>query len=285
MNSTSALQDVAVVLLHYGDPQRTVRAAERVRALYPAADAPKLWVIENGSLAVGIRQRADISCVTLPRNVGYGAACNRGLRLARATGAELVVLLNNDVVLESGLLEAMRAKAADHLVGLIGVPLRETAGVVYGGGRVAWGRLRATLAQSPSAPDTLAYIHGACLGITRRCMDLVGPLREDLFLYWEDVEYGIRARRAGLELRVIGAPVLTHADSSALGRASPVRTYYLVRNAVLCARDHAPRLLFWWARALLPLRWLVARARGKRAVARALADAVRGVTGPAPETI
>ncbi|MDP3685337.1 MAG: hypothetical protein Q8R32_00730 [bacterium] len=41
----------------------------------------------------------------------------------------------------------------------------------------------------------------------------------------------------------------------------------------------------WWVRMLHPFRYWIATARGKRNVARALADAARGIVGPAPKDL
>lgn len=280
----TTLEETSVIVLHWGDPETTRASLTRLRSCYPNPTAPRVVVVENGSARVFLEGLAGVERIVLLRNVGYGAGNNLGIRFARQYGTDFFVLMNNDVVLSAGALEALCRAASIQGVGLVGARLREPDGEVWGGGRVQWWRLRARLARAEGRPESLDYIHGACLGLRARCLDAVGPLREDFFLYWEDVEYGFRVRRAGFALAVADTPLLSHRQD-----AYPVelaeKTYYLVRNAILCAHAVVPRYVRWWAQGTLPFRRFLALCRGKRVVALALRDAARGVTGPAPEEV
>lgn len=275
-----ALTDTAVIVLHWGKPETTRIMLESLRAAYPNRQGPTVMLIENGPPPVAAGA-FNVEVLRLPRNVGYGTANNLGIRSAVEKGAKFFVLLNNDVGVRRGIFEAMREAADEPGVGLVGAVLQEAQGPVYGGGTVSWRTLRTALAREPAAAEHLQYIHGACLGITHACVEKCGMLREDFFLYWEDVDYGLRARRAGFRLAVVPRPVLPHARSF-WDTASPTKTYYLARNALHLVRDHGPLPARLWARLLLPARRRLAERRGKYAVARGLADAERGITGPAP---
>lgn len=279
------LRDTAVIVLHFGSSQQTAAAVARLRAFYPQKAAPLVFVVENGPPPAAWDDESSLTVIRLPQNRGYAAASNAGIRAALAQGAQFLVLLNNDVLVEPGFLEAMRAAADDPSVGTVGAVLQETEGMVYGGGVVSWLTLKAILARAALPPAALHYVHGACLGLTRACAERVGLFSEDLFLYWEDVEFGLRVRRAGFRFAVAERPLLRH---QRLGRSHlhPQRkTYYLVRNAQHVVHRGGPLLARWWADAILPLRRWHAQLLRKRTVARALADAQRGMTGPAPEDL
>lgn len=275
------LSDTVVVIPHWGKPERLRIMLEQFRKAYPLAGRPRVLVVENGPPPVAAAEHG-LEVVRLPRNIGFGAANNIGIRSALAVGAEFVVLLNNDVGVFPGILEAMRAAARRRDVGLVGAVVQEDNRRVYGGGRIFWCRLRTELAAEPVPAEALHYIHGACLGITRQCLADTGFLREDFFLYWEDADYGLRARRAGFRFAVVEQPVVSHAGSSSLGDDSPEKTYYLVRNALSFVRAHGSLPVRLWARAIHPWRARLAGSRGKVAVLRALDDARKGVCGPAP---
>lgn len=271
------LADTVVVLLHFGEPSLTERSLRAVRAHYPETKAPFVLLVENGIRFPMPTDITGVQSLALPDNRGYGAGNNAGLRVALARGANFVVFVNNDVVLSPGTLEAMRRAATRPGVGLVGAPLLEPAGCVYGGGTVSWWRLRSELTRTPVLGEQLDYIHGACLGMTRHCAEQVGMFREDFFLYWEDVEYGLRARRAGVGLAVADCPPLVHPSTPT---DAPEKTYYLVRNAIQLATEMAPLPARWWIRLVTPLRAVAARVRRKPSVARALTDARRGRSGP-----
>lgn len=88
---------------------------------------------------------------------------------------------------------------------------------------------------------------GSCLNLD--CWSVVGPMEDDLFIDFVDLEWCIRAKRAGY--RLVGVPWITMAHElggepvRVLGRTypmhSPVRHYYLFRNAVaLIGRSYVP---------------------------------------------
>lgn len=280
------LRDTAVILLHFGLPEVTEAALETLRRVYPNPRAPHIFLVENGFPFLAPEKFQGVTRISLPENLGYGAGNNCGVRSALSQGAQFVVLINNDVQISAGALEAMRRAADRSGVGVVGLPLQESEGLVWGGGRVLWWTLRVRLLREPGVAGSLHYIHGACLGITRACVERVGLLREDFFLYWEDVEYGFRARRRGFSLAVADVPPLTRHLSRPLNSdADMQKTYYLVRNAIYFMNEYGAIPVRWWVRILHPLRRWIATARGKQVVTRALADAIRGVVGPAPTDV
>lgn len=276
------LGDTAVVMLHFGSSPVTATSLEALRQSYPDPQFPRVFLVENGTPFEGRENFSGVTWIALPKNLGYGGGNNRGLRAALDAGARFVILLNNDVHVVPGAFEAMRRAAESPTVGLVGLPLEESQGVVWGGGRVSWWTGKAQLALEPTAPGSLDYIHGACVGLTRAVLERVGMLREDFFLYWEDVDYGLRARQAGFTFAVADTVPLRHRSRSRTAGAAASKTYYLVRNAVYLMSEQGTLPVRWWMQMLNPLRQWVATLRGKQVVVRALQDAARGVIGPAP---
>jgi GT2 family glycosyltransferase len=103
----------------------------------------------------------------------------------------------------------------------------------------------------------LSYISGACLMIGRSFLDAVGPMREDYFLYCEEVEWCLRARQLGLRLGLAPEAFILHRAGSTTGSAvrvnkRPKAPIYLdTRNRVLVTRDLYPARLFLAAPAVL----------------------------------
>ena len=76
------------------------------------------------------------------------------------------------------------------------------------------------------------YLNGASMLITRAFIDFVGPMREDYFLYCEEVEWCLRARAMGMKLGFSSkARVLhSHGTTTELARGLVgLQTYYLLR--------------------------------------------------------
>ncbi|MDP9490885.1 MAG: glycosyltransferase, partial [Actinomycetota bacterium] len=133
---------------------------------------------------------------------------------------------------------------------------------------------------------------GAAMLIPRGALETLGLFDEELFAYWEDAEWSLRARRAGLPIRVVPAARVRHKISATTGgEGSETALYYSVRNLLEITERYAPlgRLGTWRRRAVIVLahsaQALLARRPSRlRAVAKGWRDfsaRKRGASRPA----
>ena len=85
-------------------------------------------------------------------------------------------------------------------------------------------------------PTPTAYAHGAAMLVPRRVLDAVGPMLEDYFLYYEELDWCERIRRAGYSVWVHPGVRVYHKESLATGKISALKMYYLTRNRILFLR-------------------------------------------------
>lgn len=102
------------------------------------------------------------------------------------------------------------------------------------------------------------YAHGACVLIRREMLEDIGLLREDYFMYYEELDLSVRARRAGWEIYYTPAAFIHHRESSSMGKTSPLKTYYMFRNRWLFIRRFGkgwdyPVFLIYFLLVALPL--------------------------------
>jgi GT2 family glycosyltransferase len=131
----------------------------------------------------------------------------------------------------------------------------------------------------------------ACsLLVTRRFLETVGLMREGLFLYGEEIDWMLRARRLGFRCVLAARSKVRHkVSSSTKASPQPVFLYYSTRNMLTVLRDEAPRgrildrmrdfiVLMVFLGAVFRLD--VALAGGVRNVLRGYQDYRRGISGP-----
>ncbi len=167
---------------------------------------------EDPSVAIANTWPGPKQVVALTENVGFGAAANRGVREA---SNEAVVLLNPDTLLvDDSLLElaelalAKRAICGPELLSEDGTR-QPSASPVPAGWEVGLdaivpakllpGRLRARC--EPWRADstrTVGWLTGASVAASRELLLELGPFAEDLHLYAEDLDLGVRAARSGV---------------------------------------------------------------------------------------
>jgi GT2 family glycosyltransferase len=186
-------------------------------------------------------------------NTGYAGGNNVGLRHILARGdAGYVWVLNNDTGVERDALAAVVARAeAEPAVGLWGSLVRyyhEPDQVqAFGGGRYRrWLGVSYYVTEPKTGDEHLDYVLGAATLVSVRFLREVGLMTEDYFLYFEELDWAERAKRAGFRLGVCGASVVFHKEGASTGIArdprlkSPFADYYVMRNRILFARRFHP---------------------------------------------
>jgi GT2 family glycosyltransferase len=270
-----------------------------------ACRVPEGWrlhtlVVDNasvdGSPAMVRAEFPAVELVALAENRRFAGGNNAGLERALAAGADAVMLLNNDVVADPGLLEKLLAALAEDPAAGAAAPLiyfaPPTDRIWYAGGRcrpwLAHSSHRAIRArdhgQFRSVEET-GYLTGCCLLATAEAWRKVGLLDERYFIYAEDADWCLRARAAGYKLLFVPTARLWHRVSASSGGAmNPWKVYQRLRaNVMLWSRHARGAARLTWLPALLAQQaaysaLLLVRGRfaAAFAVPRALLDALAG---------
>jgi GT2 family glycosyltransferase len=235
---------VGVVVLDRGRPEAASMAAQ---SALTADVSPRVLIVENGP-GPEVSAPAGVEILRLRANRGFGGGMNAGVAEMRRRGCDRILLLNNDAVLAPGTLRRLAEALEDPALAAVGpVIVRESDGRVESrGGRFdpRWGRQALTGHGTRFEPregrlpvDTLS---GAALMLSASAVDRVGLLDEAYFFGFEETEWCLRARRAGLGLAVILGTQARHGGSRTLGSASPERLYYAARNHLRAAERLLP---------------------------------------------
>lgn len=81
-----------------------------------------------------------------------------------------------------------------------------------------------------------AYAHGAAMMVSRAVIDKVGPMWEDFFLYYEELDWCARIKRGGFDIYIEPNAKIYHKESFTTGKLNALKTYYLTRNRILFMR-------------------------------------------------
>lgn len=239
---------VTAVIVHWQDAADTRGCVESL-----GPEGVDVVVVDNGSREpLGDTLGAGVTVLHSAENRGYAGGANLGVRAALEQGADVVLLLNNDVRMRAGATRAALAVlAADVRVAAVGpkVLAREDPSRLW----LAWGEVdyRQSLVALRGAGEKdgpeyaverpVDWIAGCTMWLRREALDAIGLLDEDFFAYHEEVDWCARAWRAGWKIVYAPDAVVTHTGrGSAGGRASVrIRKYFAARNSVLYARKHA----------------------------------------------
>lgn len=206
-------------------------------------------VVDDGSTddtAEAVDQEfPEARVVRLPRNSGFAAAANAGIR--RATSG-LILLLNNDITVEPDFLEKL-LQAADSSNAAMFAPLllwRDDPKVIYSAGdrQLASGRPESVGFRRPregfAFPRTIFGVSAAAGLYRREVFDRVGLLDEHFVAYFEDSDLSFRARLAGFEAEFVEDAVGCHMGSASIGGREWWRTRQCYRNHALLVLKNMP---------------------------------------------
>ncbi len=181
------------------------------------------------------------------RNVGFGAAVNRGIRESESP---LIAALNDDAVPHPGWLAAL-VKAAEEYpkagmfasqVRLAGAKMLDSAGMLMARDGSSKQRGHGQAPESFASDRDTLFPSGSAAMYRRKMLDEIGLFDERFFLYCEDTDLGLRARWAGWEALYAAAAVVDHAYSKSAGRASALKAYYVERNRLFTVIKNFPFL-------------------------------------------
>ena len=222
-----------------------------------------VWVVDNGSTdgtaAMLASEFPAVRVIGNRENLGYGRANNLALQRALDEGADFVALVNNDVELEPGWLQAMLAAAAAFpeaglFAGLLlfrGEERVNSTGLEIDAlGRARdrdFGLARAALRRKDGP---VQGVSGGAALLRAAMLRQIGLFDPDYFAYYEDVDLSLRAARAGYGSRYAAAAIARHRFGATFGPGSPRQRYLLGRGHLRTLALHQP---LWKAAALVPL--------------------------------
>jgi GT2 family glycosyltransferase len=201
----------SVIVVAHGDEPLLTSCLTALLADLPAGG--EVVVVDNGATLAEI---PGIRVVTRGRNLGFGGGCRLGVEEARG---DVLVFVNSDAVVRTGALAALVDALSDPATGLVCgcVVLSEDPGLVNSVGNpvhitgLSWaGGYLDPVEHHAEAADVTA-VTGALFATRRDVWDLLGGMRDDFFLYYEDTDLSLRCWLAGLKVRYVPGALAEHA--------------------------------------------------------------------------
>jgi len=257
----SGTPSLSIVIVSFNTRADLERCLDSVTAAPPRA-RHEIVVVDNASTDGSpemVRARwPAVRVIVQPRNVGFAAANNVGIR---ASAGELILLLNSDTLVPPGAIDALIARLrARPDAGAAGPRLVDVAGEVelsFGAMIAPLAELRqrtiVTLHRRRVAPVTwwvrraaarerlVDWVSGAALLVYRRDAEAVGLLDERFFLYTEDVDFCAALRAGGRQILFTPAATITHLRGRSRATAPAAMTAAYRRSQMAFYEKHHPR--------------------------------------------
>lgn len=258
---------ICIVGFHNADEIATCVAALDTLT-YPHFD---VVICENGGPDSHARLRAavpatltggqGVECILASGNLGYAGGVNTCMRARPDADGWWVV--NPDTQPEPGALSALLDRLDRGDCHGVGGVLYHPDGKVqaYGGRWRYWLGRPVSIGMGARVDDPvdadaveaqMNYILGASMLVDRRFVEVAGYMRDEYFLYCEEVEWALRAVKRGIKLGFAPASRVLHGQGGTTGSADPIHS----RPRLPIYMDERNKLHVVWD--VTPLRWPVA---------------------------
>jgi hypothetical protein len=265
---------VCIVVVNYNLSEDTVECVRSLEHLHVSDARVEVIVVDNGSsepdrakLTAVLENRACL--IWNPSNLGYCGGNNVGMRAALAAGADYVVLLNNDTLVDSHFLEALleTARRGPEKTVLTSKILHTqppnriwcAGGVIHPGTGVLTNRGYGEDDHGQyETEDTVDFLSGCAVMFPAAALREAGLFWSWLFSYCEDVELSMRLRKLGYSIVYVPGSVVYHKCSRTLGGpVSARKTYFILRNRkmVYFRYPWTPLRRFLWVELKVTLRY------------------------------
>lgn len=253
--------NVALVILNYKSVDDTLQCLESIKnSNLPPKTSFQTIVVDNHS-EDGSWEKLEkvdgIKLIASDENLGYSGGNNVGIKYALNNNADFILILNNDVTLHRSAIKYLLESRQEG--DIIAPKIYFAAGfefhrdrynktdlgnvIWYAGGKIDWDNIIG-LHIGVDEVDTGQYDHskqinfatGACLFVKREVFEKIGFFDEKYFLYLEDLDFCVRAKKNKFKIFFQPKAVLWHRNAaSAGGSGSNLQDYYITRNRLLFA--------------------------------------------------
>ncbi|MDD5342168.1 MAG: glycosyltransferase family 2 protein [Patescibacteria group bacterium] len=249
-----AYPKVGIIVLNWNGLQDTKECLESLRLVtYPNF---RIYLVDNASTNDESKKLKDtygdfIELIQNNQNLGFAGGNNSGIKKALAENCDYIVLLNNDTIVHPEFLKYLvESSMSDPKIGIIGSKIlkkNQRDNIWFAGGVIRWysglrvfhrGVHQRDVGQFTALSD-VDFITGCCLMIRKEVIEKIGLMSEEYFLYFEDIDWSVAAKRAGWRVVFEPRSVIWHKEVSESAELSPQKTYYLVRNYLYFSKKYA----------------------------------------------
>lgn len=254
-------EKVSIITVNFNQPEATEQLLESIDRENDYRNI-ELIVVDNGSRINPLPdwqiRYPSIKFIRSDRNKGFAGGNNLGIQ---ASEGSYLFFVNNDTEFTAGLLPQLVNTLENHpAAGMVSPKIRyyqkpdtlQYAGYTkmnyYTGRNKCIGQFEIDNGQFDHLTGETAFAHGAAMLVNRKAMNKAGLMKENYFLYYEELDWCERFKKQGYTIRLNMQALIYHKESLSVGQKSAMKEYFMNRNRILFERRNAgnfQRIIFW----------------------------------------
>ncbi|OUM90033.1 glycosyltransferase family 2 protein [Parageobacillus thermoglucosidasius] len=248
----NAYPSVGIIVINYNGYDDTVECIESlIKLRYPNR---KIYIVDNCSpdlsgkrLKKYVSQIENVEIDFIQSNINLGFSGGNNLAIKKAInqdGMDFIWLVNNDAIVDKdSLTYLVDAMKSDKSLGMVSSRIyyyNSNKWWFIGGYIDKWGNIGQITNENEVNVNLndkyyeTDYITGCSLLARTKMIREIGLLNEDFFMYFEDTEWCVRAKKNGWKIGCAPNSIMWHkvsaSTNSQLNNPSPLKQYYQLRN-------------------------------------------------------
>lgn len=238
---------VAVITVNFNNGSITEDCINSFAGISKTNIELELIVVDNGSIEETSkkleRKLSNVKFIYSTTNLGFAGGNNLGIKYALKSGADYILLINNDAtVIENNFLINILKTEGDIVSPLVtyndrGIKTFDFGGMVDN----LFGRNTHLHTPPKSMPD---YFSGVCLLIKSKVFKKIGLLDDHYFLYYEDADFCLRAKNAGFKLGFCKSASIFHNLSTSANKFGKRKILILANSHLRFCLKNLPAYSF-----------------------------------------
>ncbi|MBI2595316.1 glycosyltransferase family 2 protein [Candidatus Daviesbacteria bacterium] len=249
MKRSDCYPTVSIVIPVYNSNYLPAPLLKSLKQLAYPKNKLEIILVEILSHVKDIRlNEIKIKNILINQKTGYSEAANRGIE---ESAGDFILLLNPDVQLDTLTLKYLiDCITGDKRIAIVGpraysmlqpnnisgfdLPVSQfnrSLGVIKPIPSKNLGQLGTNI--------EVEWISGSAMLFKRSLWKKLKGFDKQFFLYWEDADFCIRAKKMGLKIILVPQAKIWHQGSASVGADNPIKHYYLKRNSMIFLKKHA----------------------------------------------
>ena len=259
---------IYIIVVNYNRPKETIECLRSISNL----EIKNSWqlrtiIVDNSPekiLKGKIKEFSNVKLIETKQNTGFAGGNNIGIKYALKNQTDFVMLLNNDTEIDKQAIVHLISvfhKRKD--IGITGPKIYFAPGfeylqqkyhkkdlgkvIWYAGGHIDWQNIMGVHENIDKVdkgqfnkPKEVEFISGCCMLIKKEVFEKADLLNEKYFLYLEDMDFCVRAKKAGFKLFFEPKAIVWHKNlGTSKKTASGIQAYYYTRNRLLFGFKYA----------------------------------------------
>lgn len=263
------MKTVAIIILNWNQSRLTQNTIDSFLKINHQNFKYQIILVDNKSTDNSIEQLQKkysqlVVIIKNKSNLGFAGGNNVGIRWALKNKFQYVLVANNDIRVAPDFLEKLLFEIEKNPKTIVAPKIYFEKGfefhknrykkndlgkVIWAlGGQIDWHNVYGSniaideidhgqYDDKVSPPD---FISGCCFLTTSDLYRQVGLFDPRYYLYLEDADFCIRAKKQNYNLKIVPQSKIWHINSGTAGAASNFQDYFITRNRLLFAYRYSP---------------------------------------------